>query len=40
MLQPGNLLLKSSVLSNKIVELFVPRPHFVHLSLEHGDLLL
>jgi hypothetical protein len=32
--------LQGRILSNKIIELFVPWPHFVDLSLEHGDLLL
>lgn len=40
MLQPGNFLLKSGILSNKVIELFVPWPHFVHLDLKPGDLLL
>jgi hypothetical protein len=40
MLQPDDFLLQSGILSNKIIEPFVPWPHFVHLGLEHGDLLL
>jgi hypothetical protein len=39
-LQPSNLLLESGILSNQVIELFIPRPHFAHLGLEHSDLLL